>query len=256
MQSNNNCRNVSSMISAHKRLITIFFIGLVQFITCSCSKKQLQSEAQQQIATENYDNPTEENDANKFEPLIWESTVKEAKSWSNTIYSVIQTEESQMLGQNIADDLGVFCPKYQSLNDSQRLNFWGMLIVGISKFESNWNPATYYVETNMGKDPVTGRQVASEGLLQLSYQDQKTYNLNCGFNWALDKNYSSKDPRKTILDPVKNLRCGIKILAQQLKNQRAIIVSESAYWAVIKKGGAYSKIREIAAITKKLSFCQ
>lgn len=191
-----------------------------------------------------------------FEPLAWETKVKGSSTWSTTVYQVIQTEEPQMLGQNVADDVELFCPKYKSLSDKQRLNFWGQLLAGMSKFESSWNPASYYVETTMGLDPITGRQVASEGLLQLSYQDEKSYNMDCGFDWSLDQVYTNKDPRKTIFNPHNNLRCGIKILARQLNRQRAISTTTGVYWAVLKKNGTYTKVPEISAITKQLSFCK
>jgi hypothetical protein len=191
-----------------------------------------------------------------FEPLAWESKVTGSSSWSATVYKVIQSEEPQMLGQNVADDVEVFCPKYRSLNDFQRLNFWGQLLAGMSKFESSWNPSSYYVETTMGLDPITGRQVASEGLLQLSYQDEKSYNIDCGFDWSLDQSFSNTDIRKTIFNPHYNLRCGIKILARQLNRQKAISTTTGVYWAVLKKNGTYTKVPQIALITQQLSFCK
>lgn len=200
------------------------------------------------------DSPTVPSE--NFEPLAWESKVKGSTSWSTTVYQVIQTEEPQMLGQNVADDVELFCPNYKSLSDKQRLNFWGQLLAGMSKFESSWKPASYYVETTMGLDPITGRQVASEGLLQLSYQDEKSYKIDCGFDWSLDQVFTNTDPRKTIFNPHNNLRCGIKILARQLNRQRAISTTTGVYWAVLKKNGTYTKVPEISAITKQLSFCK
>lgn len=188
-------------------------------------------------------------------PLAWESKVPGSREWSNAIYHIITTEESQMLAQNIADDVETFCPKYRSLPEQQRLNFWGQLFVGMAKYESAWKPTSRMVETTMGTDPVTGRQVASEGLLQLSYQDERSYNLDCGFDWSKDKYLSDTDPKKTIFDPKNNLRCGIKIMARQLKRARAISLTSGVYWAVLKIGGKYTKIPEIAAITKTLPFC-
>ena len=48
------------------------------------------------------------------------------------------------------------------------------------------------VETTMGADSVTGKQVASEGLLQLSYQDIPNYGAllkypACKIDWQKDK---------------------------------------------------------------------
>ena len=240
-------------------------ILLISILAVSCSQKQFQSQLNgtssnniNAINGVTSPSPSTSNPTSsfKFEPLAWESKSANSSSWSNTVYKVIQIEEPQMLGQNVADDVEIFCPKYRSLNDNQRLNFWGQLLAGMSKFESGWNPASYYVETTMGTDPVTGRQVASEGLLQLSYQDQKSYNLNCGFDWSIDTKFSNTDIHKTIFDPHKNLRCGIKILAKQLTRQRAISTTTGVYWAVLKTNGKYTKVPEIAAITKSLSFCK
>ena len=232
---------------------------LIILFLLSCSQKQFQSQINMQSIGTNTNTsagvvPNPGSDF-KFEALAWESKVKGSNTWSQTVYDVISKEEPQMLGQNVADDVETFCPKYRSLSDNQRLNFWGQLLAGMSKFESSWNPASYYVETTMGLDPITGRQVASEGLLQLSYQDQSSYNLNCGFNWTLDKLLTNMDIKKTIFNPQNNLRCGIKILAKQLNRQRAISTTTGVYWAVLKNGGKYTKVPEIAAVTKTLSFC-
>lgn len=232
---------------------------LILFFLFSCSQKQFQSQINMNSVAMNTNTSAgitqPQTGSFKFEALAWESKVKGSNIWSQTVYNVISKEEPQMLGQNVADDVETFCPKYRSLNDNQRLNFWGQLLAGMSKFESSWNPASYYVETTMGLDPITGRQVASEGLLQLSYQDQSSYNLNCGFNWTLDRLLTNTDTKKTIFDPQNNLRCGIKILAKQLAKQRAISTTTGVYWAVLKNGGKYTKVPEIAAVTKTLSFC-
>ena len=194
--------------------------------------------------------------AYKPQALAWETKVAGSAAWSQAIYDVIQSEEPQMLGQNVADDVETYCPKYRTLSDDQRLNFWGQLFAAVAKYESGWKPSSRMVETTMGTDPLTGRQVASEGLLQLSYQDENSYKLDCGFDWTKDKLLSDTDPKKTIFDPKNNLRCGIKIMARQLKNKRAIGLSSGVYWAVLKVGGKYTKISEISAITKTLTFCK
>lgn len=236
---------------------------IIIFLFVGCSQRDFQSQVDLGSIANGINNstnvvpqPEASTPAFKFEPLAWESTVKGSSSWSDTVYKVILNEEPQMLAQNVADDIETFCPAYRTLSDNQRLNFWGQLFAGMSKFESAWNPASYYVETTMGIDPLTGRQVASEGLLQLSYQDEPNYNLDCGFDWSLDKKYSDTDPRKTIFNPHYNLRCGIKIMAKQLSKQRAISTTTGVYWSVLKKNGRYTKVPEIAAITKTISFCK
>ncbi len=196
-----------------------------------------------------------------FEPLAWEKFKRDVPNsglWTKMIYEIIEKKTPDILSQNSADDVEVFCPKYRTLTDQQRENFWAQLFVGIAKFESGWHATSSVVETKMNsKDSVTGLHVASEGLLQLSYQDEKNYGLKCGFNWNIDKKYKQHDERKTILDPYKNLNCGIQIFANQLRRFRRIVVPDSRqlYWAVIYNG-RYSKIKEISEITKSLSFCK
>lgn len=192
-----------------------------------------------------------------FFPLLWEKTINAAKSWSHMIYTVIRDEESYLLGQNVADDIEIFCPTYRKLNEEQRMNFWGQFFAALAYHESGWSPVSRMVETTFTyKDSVTNNPVVSEGLLQLSYQDQGSYQLDCGFDWNKDKNLPEKDPRKTILDPYKNLRCGIKIMSIQLKKHRAITLSSNVYWAVLKTNGKYSKINEISKSTRSMKICQ
>jgi hypothetical protein len=154
-----------------------------------------------------------------------------------------------------AEDAVSFCPRYQQLNDEQRLRFWSTLVSGIVKFESNFEPTRRYRETTMGTDPVTNLPVYSEGLLQLSYQDQQWMRA-CRFDWNKDSRLSPTDPRKTILDPYINLECGLHILGRQIANRKRIVLSRGAYWAVIKSGSRYNKISQIQAITQRLSFCK
>jgi hypothetical protein len=84
-----------------------------------------------------------------------------------------------------------------------------------------------YWEEAQGVDEVTGLGVkTSEGLLQLSYSDVQTYRKMCKFDYEADKkmhvedinskpsrshSWKSKFPDKTILDPYKNLGCGLVI---------------------------------------------
>lgn len=190
-----------------------------------------------------------------FTPLNWDKK-EERKLWTKYMYYTIMMEESQMLGQNVADDIETFCPKYRSLSDAQRLNFWGQFFAALATHESSWDPTTRMVESTMGTDPITKKQVTSEGLLQLSYQDEGSYGLDCGFDWNQDKNLKARDPRKSILNPYLNLRCGIKIMSKLLQKNRKIEIGKGAYWAVIKKNGKYNKTQQISKVTKSLAFCQ
>ena len=201
-------------------------------------------------------NLSEVIDQQKLLPLSWENKISQGKEFSRLLYKAILENAPEILELNSADDTDIFCSKYKALTKTQRLNFWGEFFVGLALHESSWHQTSRHVERTMGIDPITHQQIASEGLLQLSYQDQKSYNVNCGFDWVKDKNYSAKDMRKTIFDPYLNLRCGIKIFALQLKKERLIAIEKNVYWAVIRKHGVFSKISEISKSTQSLPFCQ
>ncbi|GIL18428.1 MAG: hypothetical protein BroJett040_21790 [Oligoflexia bacterium] len=189
----------------------------------------------------------------KMEALSWESPKRpDAVNWSTHAFQVVDKEVFDKLDK--ASDADFFCPKYKWLERNQRVNFWGQLFSAVSYYESGYDPTSRMQETTMGSDPITGKPVYSEGLLQLSYQDIQ-WAPYCEFDWSKDKNLSPTDPKKTILSPYKNLSCGIKIMARQIASKGSIILRSGVYWAVLKDGGRYEKIDEIAAITKRLSFC-
>lgn len=197
--------------------------------------------------------PSQPSSSSKY-PLLWEAKSASNKAWSEFVYKVIREELANKLMAGTSD-IEQFCPRYHTLDNEQRVNFWGLLISAMTKYESNFNPLSRMQETTMGTDPVTKKPVYSEGLLQLSYQDTQwaTY---CKIDWQKDKNLSPTDPKKTILDPYINLDCGLKIFANLVYKKNAIGVKSGAYWAVIIPGGKYTKLAEIQALTKKMTGCQ
>jgi hypothetical protein len=189
----------------------------------------------------------------KFEALLWESVKKGSESWSQFVFSLLQTPEAHILLE--AQDMDRFCRKYKFLTEMQKINVVGELIAAMTRYESNYNPLNRYQEDTMGIDPVTHLPVWSEGLMQLSYQDTlgRPY---CQFDWNVDKNLSPTSPKKSILDPFKNLNCGVRILADQVRRRGLIVIASGAYWAVIRDQGASEKIDEIASLVNTLKMCQ
>jgi hypothetical protein len=185
-------------------------------------------------------------------PLTWESSVAGSQQWSNYLFNLILTQSPALM--NGATDVTLFCSNYAALSNDQRANFWAYLLSEVALYESADNPINRYVETTMGTDPVTGKQVVSEGLLQLSYQDQLNYPF-CVFDWAADSKLSPTDPNKTILEPYINLHCGALILNQQVQKHGAIAISSGAYWSTLKLGSQYNKLAQIESATQKLPFC-
>lgn len=173
--------------------------------------------------------------------LQWEvdPTNKAYEPWSDHIVKLVE----QNLPKFKKGDWKNHCAKWDSLTDRQKTRVIGVDIVATIFKESGYVKTSRMVETTMGIDPVTGAQVASEGLLQLSYQD-KQWAVWCDFDWKVDKNYGHKDPRKSIFDPYKNLSCGIPILANEI-NKRGVVYYDKSYWAVRRPNGKYTQVNFI-----------
>lgn len=114
------------------------------------------------------------------------------------------------------------------------------LISIIAKRESNFKPDTTYNETGH----LAG--VVSRGLLQISKDSANQSAYKCGINDA-----------KELHDPVKNLKCGIKILAFQSKKTGVLIDGLKggcgAYWSVCRsKNGTSDSYKVISSYMSKL----
>lgn len=196
----------------------------------------------------------QQNPTSTYLPLSWENTTQphpERAPWSAALSSLV---DANLTDFSKASDITQFCPKYVSLTKTQQIKAVSELIVGVIYYESGYSPVSRMVETTLGTDPVTGRAVESEGLLQLSYQDQQWATF-CKFNWPADKLLSATDPKKTILDPYINLACGVKIMSNQVKNKGAFTIS-SNYWSTLKAGGKYGQVGPIVTKVKNnTGFC-
>lgn len=202
--------------------------------------------------------PVESVPLPSYGKLSWEKNHPERKAWSEFVFGVFEKE--LFAAFDSAKDAKRICPKYAALTRSQKILIWGELISAMAYFESGWSPVSRMTETTMGIDPVTGKRVESEGLLQLSYQDVPNYGSVlksplCKIDWQKDKNLSATDPKKTILDPYINLECGLRILANQVAKKGNVILSSGVYWSVIKDGGKYSKVQPILKMVSDTGLC-
>lgn len=184
--------------------------------------------------------------------ISWEKDHPERKAWTQFTKNLIGGELFETF--NSAKDATVICPKYHSLTIDQKVTVWTEFISGMAKYESAWKPTSWMTEKTMGIDPITKKQVKSEGLLQLSYQDTQ-WAKYCHFDWSKDKKLSQDDPNKTIFDPFLNLECGLKILRTQIQKKGYVIISRGVYWAVIKEGGRYNQINNIIGMVQKTGLC-
>lgn len=180
--------------------------------------------------------------------LSWEKDKPSRAAWTIWTFDQIALHFEKL---DKAQDANLLCEDYAKMPKEKKIILWGELISQMAKYESGWDPTSYYKETTMGIDPVTGEQVASQGALQLSYQDVKNYpKLKCRIDFSKDKGKALKDPSRTILDPFINLECGIGILATQIERKGKIILSSGLYWSVLREGSDKSK-KILAAVQDK-----
>lgn len=188
-----------------------------------------------------------------FAALSWEKQHSERKEWTDVVYKTIISLWAKL---QQCTDITNLRPDFDSLTVKQQQSIWAELVCAICLHESGWKATSWMVETTMNIDLVTGKQVKSEGLMQLSYQDKSSYSkLLCGFDWNLDKDLDQNDPNKTIFNPQFNLEFGIEILANQIVNYKTIaLTNKGLYWAVLNTNGKYSKLLEISKMLRGINF--
>lgn len=185
-------------------------------------------------------------------PLAWEGPKRpEAKTWSDYSFRVVN-QYFDALDQ--ARDIELFCPKYRALDRAQKVETWADVMAGISYWETGWDPRNRTAEPDQGIDDLTKRPVYSEGLLQLSYQDQES-NPYCVFDWNKDKLLPDTDLHRTILNPYNNLYCGIRIMADLIRANGVIVVARGGYWSTVQAGNIHDRAHQIEHSVGNLPFC-
>jgi hypothetical protein len=161
------------------------------------------------------------------------------QTWNSDWDRVVEQALSpEMLSARVARDVRPFCPRFNAMSDGNKRAFWAYFFQALAGAEAGLLPTADVRHADRQvpvTDTVTKRIVRSEGLLQLTYMDAQRY--DCDFDWDKDKQLPEKDPAKTILQPMNNLACGVKILENQLIAQRKPLLSQSGYWATLRPGG-------------------
>lgn len=158
------------------------------------------------------------------------------KTWNPAWDKLI--EESippAMLSAEVPRDVRKFCPKFYRMSDTDKRVFWAYFFQALAGAEAGLNPTTNIRHPQMAKvDKVTGQPVHSEGLLQLTFEDEKLY--GCDFDWQRDRALPPHDPDRTILQPKNNLQCGIKILDNQIIEHHKPLITRNSYWSPLQPG--------------------
>ncbi len=154
--------------------------------------------------------------------------------WDKIVELAIPPE---MVSQQVPRDVRRFCPRFYQMQEADKRAFWAYFFQALAGAEAGLKPTTRVRHTQPEVavvDKVSGRMVRSEGLLQLTYEDQQRY--GCDFDWQHDKTLPANDPGKTILQPKNNLECGVKILDNQIIEQKKALTSQTSYWSTLRPG--------------------
>jgi hypothetical protein len=160
------------------------------------------------------------------------------KTWNPEWDQIVEKAvPADMLSSQVPHDVRRFCPRFYDMSDTDKRVFWAYFFQALAGAEAGLNPTSRvrHTQPEVAKvDSVSKRMVRSEGLLQLTYEDQKRY--DCDFDWTKDRELKSNDPAKTILQPKNNLECGVKILENQVITLRRPLVTRYSYWSTLQPG--------------------
>jgi len=179
-----------------------------------------------------------------------------AKGWHAAYDAMIvaETRKHPDLTRISGTSVGAMCPKWDRLGEGHKRRFYADLLRIIARYESGHDPATMALEKAMSIDPVTRRQVVSEGLLQLSYQDQRNF-PGCNFDFAADraryeedwtlqdarktyenallKGWTAKNTDRSILTPGAQFACAVAVLsraAHASRREGKSLLAKLGYW--------------------------
>ncbi|HEX6770870.1 MAG TPA: hypothetical protein VF126_02505, partial [Acidobacteriaceae bacterium] len=171
-------------------------------------------------------------------PLNVESAELGGPTWDNRWDIFIERSlPHAMLTDRVPRDVRRYCPAFYQMSDADKRAWWAYFFQAVAAAEAGLNATTNVRHTEPEvavPDHVTGRIVHQQGLLQLTYEDSRRY--GCDFDWNADKDLAPHDPGRTILNPERNLACGIHILAHQILDQHKPIFSPTSYWATLQPG--------------------
>jgi hypothetical protein len=143
----------------------------------------------------------------------------------------------QMLSAQMGRNVRQFCPRFPTMHEADKRAFWAYFFQALAGAEGGLktNAVAHHSQPEMQvRDSVAGTRGRTQGLLQLTYEDQRRY--GCDFDFDADRRLPIKDPDRTILRPKNNLECGIRILEQELFDQHKPLLSRNQYWSTLQPG--------------------
>jgi hypothetical protein len=156
---------------------------------------------------------------------------------------VEQALPPEMLSAKAGRAARIYCPRFDEETETQRREFWAYVFQALAAAEAGLNPQVdvHHTQRAVNRiDAVTHRPIHQDGLLQLTYEDDKRY--GCDFDWEHDRALPEHSAEKTILEPEKNLACGIKIMDDQIVTHGEPLVTRHSYWATLQPGTASYRV--------------
>jgi hypothetical protein len=141
---------------------------------------------------------------------LWAHPVSNSLSWTKTVIAIVRMRQHDF---EKANDVETFCPGYAAASRAQKEICWLRLVGGVVEFESSFQPDE--------KPFYEGHGVYSVGLLALSTGE-------C----------PNAPGTQDLMDPVKNLVCGVNKMAFLIARGHAIDDPEhngaDAYWSTLR----------------------
>jgi len=209
------------------RLLALTLLALT-----ACSRSSTpsppQHSTQQPQTTPTPSTPIAEKKAELNNPNTWDP------SWDALIEKSLPAD---LLSAQAAHAVRPYCPRFAELSDADKRAFWAYTFQALAAAEAGLNPTAnvHHTASPVNKvDPETHRLSRQEGLLQLKYEDAQRY--NCPFDYAADRRLPEHDPNRTILQPQRNLACGLNIMQNQIITQHKPLATRTSYWATLQPG--------------------
>ena len=161
-----------------------------------------------------------------------------SKTWDPGWDVLIEKDlPAELLSAQAAHAVRLYCPRFAQEPEADKRAFWAYTFQALAAAEAGLNPTSdvHHTQAAVNKiDPVTHARTHQEGLLQLKYEDAERY--GCPFDFQHDRTLPEKSPDRTILQPDKNLACGIRIMQNQIITQGKPLVTRTSYWATLQPG--------------------
>lgn len=191
---------------------------------------------------------------------LWESArPAQGADWTKMMSNAMDKYGQNLIHQRTLSDAATFCPRFATLSDNDKKEFWIHLFNGIGRYESNFKlGAPVYDEAqgiNVFHGPVNARN-DSMGLFQLSY-GSAAYGKGCQMDWARDSRKDISDPTLTIYDPKIQMECAVTIMNRWVPRDGGVgLLADrggARFWSTLRSSN--SATRNVIATLRRDTAC-